>query len=159
MDVVKLQDNIGFMGPLLLFLISIYNLRNQSPYLISYLVFFTANTLVNKILKNIIKQKRPDNGIKIMDEPYDGSEKYGMPSGHAQSVFFSTTFLYLVKGSPSWLIIELFIVALSIYQRLKYRQHTFEQLFTGSAIGLLFAIFSFYITKQWLSGKLYPDII
>jgi membrane-associated phospholipid phosphatase len=94
-----------------------------------------------------------------MDEPYDGSEKYGMPSGHAQSVFFSTTFLYLVKGSPSWLIIELFIVALSIYQRLKYRQHTLEQLFTGSAIGLLFAVFSFNITKQWLSGKLYPDII
>jgi len=153
-------DKIGFLSPLLLFIITVFHLFNQKKYLLSYLVFFTCNTIVNKILKNIIKQKRPDNGIRIMNEEYNGVEKYGMPSGHAQSCFFSLTFLYLVKGSPAWLIIELFIGLVSLYQRFKYKQHTVEQLLVGSILGIIFAYFSFSITKQWLSVKtLYPNNI
>jgi membrane-associated phospholipid phosphatase len=150
----EIIEKIGFMGPLILLCIGIYNLWNQQKYLLSYLVFFIGNTILNKILKIIIKQKRPSDGIKIMNEEYSGEEIYGMPSGHAQSSFFSIAFLYFVKGSPTWLIIELFIATLTIYQRWKYRQHTLEQLFTGSLVGVGFAYFSFYLTKQWLSeGK------
>jgi membrane-associated phospholipid phosphatase len=153
-------EKLGFVGPFVLFSIGVYNLWNQKKYLMSYLVFFIGNTIVNKILKIIIKQKRPGDGIKIMNEEYSGVEIYGMPSGHAQSAFFSIAFLYFVKGSPSWLIIELFIAALTIYQRWKYRQHTVEQLFTGSFIGIGFAYVSVYLTKQWLSTKtLYLDTI
>jgi membrane-associated phospholipid phosphatase len=147
-------DKIGFFGPVIIFLISIYNLWNQQKYLISYLVFSFCNTIVNKILKVIIQQKRPNDSIKIMDESYEGIERYGMPSGHAQSSFFSIAFLYFVKGSPIWLIIELFIAALTVYQRWKYRQHTIEQLIIGSILGICFAYLSYYITKQWLTeGK------
>jgi membrane-associated phospholipid phosphatase len=150
----EIIDKLGFLGPLILLCIGIYNLWNQQKYLLSYLVFFIGNTILNKILKIIIKQKRPSDGIKIMNEEYSGEEIYGMPSGHAQSSFFSIAFLYFVKGSPTWLIIELFIATLTIYQRWKYRQHTLEQLFTGSLVGVGFAYFSFYLTKQWLSeGK------
>jgi membrane-associated phospholipid phosphatase len=150
----EIIDKLGFMGPLLLLCIGIYNLWNQQKYLLSYLVFFIGNTILNKILKIIIKEKRPSDGVKIMNEEYSGEEIYGMPSGHAQSSFFSLSFLYLVKGSPKWLIIELFIAVLTIYQRWKYRQHTLEQLFAGSFVGIGFAYFSFYLTKQWLSeGK------
>ena len=117
-------------------------------------MFFIGNTILNKVLKIIIKQKRPGDGLKIMNEEYSGVEIYGMPSGHAQSSFFSISFLYLVKGSPSWLIVGLFISALTIYQRWKYRQHTVEQLFAGSVIGIGFSYISYYVTKQWLSeGK------
>ena len=104
-------------------------------------------------LKNIIQQHRPNHGKKIMNENYEGVELYGMPSGHAQSVFFSLSFLYFVKGSPSWLIIELFISALTLYQRWKYRQHTSEQLFVGSIVGIGFAYFTYWITKHYLIGK------
>jgi len=150
----EIIDKLGFLGPLILLCIGIYNLWNQQKYLLSYLVFFIGNTILNKILKIIIKQKRPSDGIKIMNEEYSGEEIYGMPSGHAQSSFFSIAFLYFVKGSPTWLIIELFIATLTIYQRWKYKQHTLEQLFTGSFVGIGFAYLSFYITKQWLSeGK------
>jgi membrane-associated phospholipid phosphatase len=150
----EIIEKIGFMGPLILLFIGIYNLCNQQKYLLSYLVFFVGNTIINKILKKIIKQKRPSNSKKILNEEYSGEELYGMPSGHAQSCFFSISFLYFVKGSPTWLIIELFIAALTIYQRWKYRQHTLEQLFAGSLVGIAFAYFSFYLTKQWLSeGK------
>ena len=147
-------DKIGFFGPVIIFLISIYNLWNQQKYLISYLVFSFCNTIVNKILKVIIQQKRPNGSIKIMDESYEGIENYGMPSGHAQSSFFSIAFLYFVKGSSIWLIAELFIAGLTVYQRWKYRQHTIEQLIMGSILGICFAYLSYYITKQWLTeGK------
>lgn len=150
----EIIDKIGFFGPVILFLICIYNLWNQKIYLISYLVFLFGNTIVNKILKIIIQQKRPQNGVKIMDEYYDGIEHYGMPSGHAQSSFFSVAFLYFVKGSPTWLIIQLFIAALTVYQRWKYRQHTVEQLVAGSILGGCLAYLSYYVTKQCLSeGK------
>jgi hypothetical protein len=151
MNMSIIIDKIGFLSPLILLLISIFNLWNQKKYLISYLVFFIGNTIVNKILKIIIKQKRPDNGIKIFNESYTGVERYGMPSGHLQSVFFSLSFLYLVKGSPIWLIIELFIAAITFYQRWKYKQHTFEQLLIGSFIGILIAYLSFNFTKIFLS--------
>jgi membrane-associated phospholipid phosphatase len=150
----EIVDKLGFMGPLILLCIVIFNLWNQKIYLISYLVFFIGNTILNKILKIIIKQKRPGDGLKIMNEEYSGVEIYGMPSGHAQSSFFSISFLYLVKGSPAWLIVGLFIAVLTVYQRWKYRQHTTEQLFTGSVVGIGFSYISYYVTKQWLSeGK------
>jgi membrane-associated phospholipid phosphatase len=150
----EIIEKLGFIGPIILFFIGTYNLWNQQKYLFSYLVFFIGNTILNKILKTIIKQKRPNDGVKIMNEEYSGVEIYGMPSGHAQSSFFSLSFLYFVKGSPTWLIIELFIATLTIYQRWKYRQHTLEQLFTGSVVGVGFAYFAYYLTKQWLSeGK------
>jgi membrane-associated phospholipid phosphatase len=146
-------DKIGFFGPLILFSIGIYNLLDQKIYLVSYLVFFITNTLVNKILKTLIQQERPRNGKSIMDEQYKGTEIYGMPSGHAQSSFYSLSFLYFVKGSPEWLILELFIASLTVFQRWKYRQHTPEQLFTGSIVGIGFAYFSYWTTKHYLSGK------
>jgi membrane-associated phospholipid phosphatase len=156
----KIFDKLGFFGPLVLFFISICKLWDQKIYLCAYLVFFVTNTVVNKILKKIIQQERPSHGQSIMNEQYTGSEIYGMPSGHAQSSFYSLSFLYFVKGSPSWLILELFIASLTIYQRIKYRQHTPEQLFVGSVVGIGFAYFSYWITKLYLSGKtLYLDTI
>ena len=73
-----------------------------------------------------------------------------MPSGHAQSSMFSLTYLYLVKQSPSWLLIELFIAILTLYQRWNYRRHTIQQLFVGSVVGIVFAYISFVISKRYL---------
>jgi membrane-associated phospholipid phosphatase len=149
----EIIDKIGFLGPIILFFITTYNLLNQKKYLFSYFIFFIANTLVNKILKNIIKEKRPENGIKIMNENYAGLEKYGMPSGHAQSSFFSISFLCFVKGFSITTIFELFIAGLTLFQRWKYKNHTLEQLLVGSIFGMVFAYISFNITKLYLSSK------
>jgi hypothetical protein len=141
---------IGFMGPILLIFVTIYSLWNQQKYLYTYLVFSIGSTIVNKILKNIIKQDRPSNSKKIMNESYTGSEIYGMPSGHAQSTFFSISFLYFAIGSRQWMLLELVIAALVIYQRWKYRQHTLEQLFAGSLLGICFAYCSIFIVKHYI---------
>jgi membrane-associated phospholipid phosphatase len=72
-------------------------------------------------------------------EKYKNEERFGMPSGHAQSIFFSIVYLYNLKHSIPLLFSNLFIASLTLYQRWKYRRHTVEQLATGSAIGGLFA--------------------
>jgi membrane-associated phospholipid phosphatase len=145
-------DGIGFFGPIIVFLLNIYLLRLRYPYLLAYLVFFFMNKYVNKILKLVIKQARPDGGISFINESYTGADKYGMPSGHAQSIMFSTFFLYFVTGSNLFLIIELFIGTLTLYQRWKYRRHTVEQLCVGSIFGIFISYFSFYVTKKYLSN-------
>jgi membrane-associated phospholipid phosphatase len=150
MQKVDFLYRIGFMGPIILSFITIYSLWNQQKYLYPYLVFSIGNTIVNKILKNIIKQERPSNSKKIMNENYSGSEIYGMPSGHAQSAFFSISFLYFAIGSTNWIFIELIIAALTLYQRWKYRQHTLAQLFAGSLLGIVSAYCSIYIIKHYI---------
>jgi membrane-associated phospholipid phosphatase len=115
--------------------------------LIGYLVFFTLNYYLNGTLKNVIKQPRPkeSKSINTLDTNH-GSHEYGMPSGHAQWVFFNTTYLYLVKKNIYLLMIDLFISALTLYQRYKYKRHTIEQLVVGSLVGTVAACVSVYLT-------------
>jgi membrane-associated phospholipid phosphatase len=144
-------DYIGFQGPVITFGITTVALLNQKPYLLSYLVFFAANTYLNKFLKMAIKQPRPEGSkmISMMDHN-DGHHKYGMPSGHAQWTSFSLTYLYLVKQNVYLLLLETFILALTLYQRWKYNRHSIEQLVVGTIVGSGFACASYYFTREYL---------
>ena len=147
----KVFDSAGFYGPHITFVIGFTSLLKQPKFIASYLVFTTINMLINKILKYSIQQPRPVNGKSFIEnENYSGADKYGMPSAHAQSVLFSTTYLYLVKKSIIGLIIELYICFLTLYQRWSYNRHTIEQLLVGSFIGIINAYFSVTITKKFL---------
>ena len=147
-------DYIGFFGPLFTFFISIYKLFNRHFYLFGYLCFVFLNTLSNHFLKTWIKQPRPEGGRNLIEnEPYTGTNRYGMPSSHAQSVLFSTTFLWLVDKNPNWLIIEGFICALTLYQRWKFRRHSIEQLFVGSLAGISMAIFGVFMTERYIHNQ------
>lgn len=139
-------DIIGMSGPLILFIISIMNLWKQK-YIYGYLLFYIVNTFINNILKNSIKEPRPNN--TIIKEQYTEIHKYGMPSYHAQSVVFSLVFLYLVNKSIFLLLIEIFIVIITLYQRWFYRHHTIEQLSVGSFIGGVNAYIGYFMTKQY----------
>jgi hypothetical protein len=138
-------DKVGFSGPLILFIISIIYLWKQK-YIYGYLVFYIINTFINNLLKISIKEPRPTNTI---NEKYTEIHKYGMPSYHAQSVVFSLVYLYLVNKSVFLLLIEMFIVFITLYQRWYYRYHTKEQLAIGSFIGGINAYISYFITKQF----------
>ena len=147
-------DKIGFFGPVIIFLISIYNLWNQQKYLISYLVFSFCNTIVNKILKVIIQQKRPNGSIKIMDESYEGIENYGMPSGHAQTCAYNLAFVTLVLNNAFITGLYLVITFISMYQRHKYGNHTILQLIIGFIVGIIFGYLVFFAGNKWLKGNL-----
>ena len=148
--IIRTLDTVGFLGPFILFGIGVWQLWGNNGFWCAYLVVFVTNSIINKIVKVIVKQPRPNDGESIMNENYTGTEQYGMPSAHAQSVFSSLTFLYLVKESPAWLIGELFIAGLTIYQRWKYRRHTMEQLGVGAVLGMIVAYGGYFMTKQYL---------
>jgi len=136
----ELFDTVGFYGPILLFFIVVYSLWDRQKYVLFYLLCFFINTILNKFLKIVFRQARPENPIPFSSiEKYKNEERFGMPSGHAQSIFFSIVYLYNLKHSIPLLFSNLFIASLTLYQRWKYRRHTVEQLASGSVIGGLFA--------------------
>jgi len=143
------MDYIGFLGPVLLFFNALFFLKNQYKYRNFFLISFFLNIGLNKVLKLIIREPRPSNYIFFHNyELYKNEEMFGMPSGHAQVVFFSTIYLFLVKSNVYVLIISLFVCALTLYQRFKYRRHTVSQLFYGSITGSLFAGVAYYLANR-----------
>lgn len=148
-------DMIGLFGPVILLLVSIWQLWVNGVYWTASIVIFGINLFINKILKVWIKQPRPVGGKRLItSETYSGIEQYGMPSGHSQSVVCSVTFLYLVKHSPIWLIVGMCIATLTIYQRWKYRQHSVEQLSVGAVTGFLVAYIGYTITAMGITGQI-----
>jgi hypothetical protein len=116
------------------------------------------NHILNGILKSTIREPRPGQSKSIESDKLNldlvgNIEKYGMPSYHAQSVFFSTTFLYLVQRNPALLFFEFIICTITLYQRFKYKRHDMRQLTVGSFIGIGFAILCFTLTNQYLSKQ------
>lgn len=149
--IIEFIDIIGLYGPFILFALSIYFLYPTLSYLSVYLIVCISNSLINNILKNWIREPRPKDPISYYDDnQLTGAQMYGMPSGHAQSVIFSTVFIYLTTNSRTLLLLYVFISALSIFQRWKYRRHTIKQLLAGSIVGAIIALCSIYITKQFL---------
>jgi len=148
-------DLIGLFGPFVIGFINLWQLWNNGIYWYIYIITFFVNSLINKALKIWIKEPRPMGGQSIiMSESYSGIEKYGMPSGHSQSVLYSITYSYLVKQSPMLLIGEMYIVGLTVYQRWKYRQHSLSQLSIGAIIGILVAYISYRITTKWVTEEI-----
>jgi membrane-associated phospholipid phosphatase len=135
-QIVKTFDTIGFYGPLIVMGLIIIDLFSQPKYNWIYVVFVVVNEFVNRGLKLMVREPRPDGRIPFSDhESYTGASKYGMPSGHAQSIGFSLMYLWLVRTmDASWIICS-FIGALTLYQRWKYRNHSIIQLLVGLLCG------------------------
>ena len=144
---------IGVMGPIITTLITTVSLLEKPPYLFSFLFGSLLNYKFIGILKNTIKQPRPSNPVHYIDDStIQGENIYGMPSGHAQITAFAITTLYLTRGPQSWILVSLFIGALTLYQRWSFRRHTIEQLIVGTIVGVSFAYLLFWITKNYLEG-------
>jgi len=142
--------SVGFYGPLLLIGMNIFFLYHRLFWLYIYIIFIVINTYINKILKIWIKQPRPDNWKPFISfEKLENEEKYGMPSGHAQSCMFSLIFYYLIYGMNEILYIMLFITSLTIYQRWVNKNHTLFQLLIGCIIGSIVAMLVVYISKKY----------
>ena len=140
-------DFVGYYGPIILMVVTIIIMNMRTKILLLYMAFFIINSVANGLLKLVIREPRP-TGQVFMDplEKEMDSDTYGMPSGHAQSVAYTTTFLYLFTQSTSILMGASFVGVTTLYQRYKFRRHTISQLLTGTAVGALIA---------WISTKIY----
>lgn len=158
-NIIQIIDTIGVSGPIVLGISSLILLYNKSNLFSVYIIGFIINSLLNILLKGIIKQPRPSEdihmfNIKLMSGKRIGYDKFGMPSGHAQSVFYSTLFILFALKNNIITFFYFIISFLTIYQRIKYFNHDIYQVIIGSIIGSILG-FSFYTyTKELLKGNM-----
>ena len=166
MDIEKYILLIGNNGPLILLLLSVFFLRKKLTYLYVYLIGYFLCILLNTVLKGIFLQPRPYYKTDIFNiymnnhiKKFKGSiglpfDDFGMPSGHSQSVMYSTIFIYLVLKDSNILILYLFFSLITLCQRVIELYHTIFQVIVGSSIGLLFGYFMYYYSHKILQGNL-----
>lgn len=146
-----ITDLIGFYGPFILFGISIYYLVPYKQHMFYYIIFFFVNGIVNVVLKNIIRDPRPDGFNKRHSYDmieYKGIEYYGMPSGHSQSVFYTISYTWFVAQNVYLFLAGLFIGLITLNQRFKTKKHTTTQLAVGAFVGTAVGYASWYASKK-----------
>jgi membrane-associated phospholipid phosphatase len=156
---------LGGYGPILLILLSWYLLFDNKNLFFYFNIGLFSNTVLNIILKGIIQQPRPmfdSKKIKLMAShakeyffqngiPFD---IYGMPSGHAQTAFFITVFLYLSLKHTNLLYLCILFSLVICYQRVKFEYHTISQVIVGSIIGSAFAYFVHQLAREKIKGRI-----
>lgn len=155
---------IGSYGPLILLLFSIFLLRNKSNLLFYYILFFGISVILNVVLKGLIQQQRPcidretfqlmmknkERYIKKNGVPYD---IFGMPSGHSQSVVFSTIFIYLSLRDFNILLFYILISLITLFQRVVNNHHTILQVVLGSFVGIVLGYIGYNMARINIEGK------
>lgn len=157
-------DYIGYYAPMLLLFITAFFLRNKCTYLKYFLFGYAGTFVLNSVLKLLIQEPRPSKDIRTLEIAIKnghrlGFDKYGMPSGHAQTCGFCLAFMTMLFKSP---FISLFYAVLSMitmYQRYIYRNHTIMQLIIGFAIGLISGVGVYLLGYKSVKGvlKMKPD--
>jgi membrane-associated phospholipid phosphatase len=154
---------LGIYSPILLIIFSFNLLWNKNLLFFYYTIGVFLNSLLNIILKGIIQEPRPlldSKNLSIMKLhkkeylfqngiPFD---IYGMPSGHAQSAFFSTIFIYLSFKKINYIYIILTLI--TCYNRIAYNYHSISQVIVGSFIGLSFGYFIYNLARDKIKGKI-----
>jgi membrane-associated phospholipid phosphatase len=108
----------------------------QSPlFVCGFIAGWFLNRELNKVLKSFFKETRPNDSKWKVNED-ETPEKWGFPSGHAQTVFYSFVFLLLkCPRKTPFLILSAAILILTLIQRYMYYYHTAPQLLGGGVIG------------------------
>lgn len=143
---------LGENGPFLLYFIICILLWNKSNLFWYYNIGIIVNIFFNIFLKLLWKEPRPNEDKRVFQialrqkNPifYDGGLYYnifGMPSGHAQTAFFSTAFIiqHNKKYAPFLILFSLLIIC----QRIYFSHHSFSQVLVGSIVGAVLG-YSFY---------------
>lgn len=163
MTLNNILSTIGGHGPLILFFLSLFMLKNKPNGLYYYLIGWVLNFILNITLKGLIQQPRPIDNQDIFKIALNHYKKhntiipfdvFGMPSGHAQSVMYSTIFVHLMLKNSKLTLLYLIISIITISQRINELHHTIFQVLVGSLVGLVFGYFIFYLYRQKMMGNL-----
>ena len=158
----KVFDYMGYFGPKILFFTTLYFLFANKMMMAIYIAGFFINLLLNKGLKSIFVEPRPSSNCHSfnydLSEKYThvkelGVHKYGMPSGHAQTVFYSVAFIYYALHNMTTTIIYAFIALNTLRQRIEYKNHTTKQVICGAVVGFLmgYLVYAFYYHPEWIN--------
>ena len=143
---------IGRYGPVILFFVSLLVLSGKKMTREIYIAGFIINIFFNSLLKILIKQKRPnkdksdslmsslmDTAPEAQKEKAKSVHRYGMPSGHAQTIAYSLGFIALTVSNLYVIIAFALLVFITCVQRVLWSRHYVDQVIIGIAIGLAVA--------------------
>ena len=159
MDLYKIRDYLGLYAPIILFILSLFLLRNKKIYLRFLIYGFILNNLLNIILKLTIKEPRPNkdkkeieigvvNGVRI------GFDKFGMPSGHAQNCGYLILFITMTLNNPVITMLFSLLSVISLLQRYIYNNHSILQLIVGFIIGIGIGYLTYFIGNKYIRGNI-----
>jgi len=157
MELSILRDYIGLYTPVILFVLSLFFLRNSPTFLRFFVSGFILNNILNIILKLFIKEPRPTNEQKaieigVVNGARISFDKFGMPSGHAQTCGFCLAFITLTLNNPFITTLYSVISTISLFQRYLYRNHTLLQLGVGLAIGIGLGYLTYLLGNKYIMG-------
>ena len=156
--------DIFAFGPFFIIILSWILLWDKNTLFFYYTVGLFLDTILNLFLKGLFKQPRPyedpqkfnlaiTHGKRFLFKngiPYD---LFGMPSGHSQSVLYSTIFMYFaLKKKSDLLYIYYIVAALTMIQRVYSSNHYLYQVIAGASIGALVGYIMFFLSGQQLIG-------
>ena len=150
-------DCIGYFGPQILFLVTIFFIRAKPTFLFWYIIGYLLNIGINIVLKLWIQEPRPSEDralfhISLTHGKRIGFDQYGMPSGHAQQVFYSTLFVTLLLKNYWITIVYSLISVCTAIQRVQYKNHTISQVIWGSIVGAIVGTVFYYVAAKKLIG-------
>lgn len=159
MKLIIFGDYIGLYAPVILFLISVFLLRNMKIFLQFYIIGNILNNVLNILLKIIIKEPRPSGDKKTIEIGVKngariGFDKFGMPSGHAQNCGYNLAFITFVLNNPFITLLYTLISIISLLQRYLNKNHTIFQLVIGTLIGLGFGYMTYWMGNKNLTGDI-----
>ena len=166
MDVfTDLFHEVETFGPVILGVLPIYLLWNKSNLFFYYIIGFLISALANLVLKGLLQMPRPTedagrfnlaltHGRRFIFKSGLPFDIFGMPSGHAQMVFYSTTFVYLALRNTSILYFYLFVSLLTISQRVAFNYHTPLQVIVGALVGIGMGYLVYYLAKNKIVGRI-----
>jgi len=148
-----------------IFFLGLFTLRNN---LLLYFLFFIGlclSAILNLLLKQIIKIRRPIIDTHLFDICLKNKEDYvyrnnrryhiyGMPSGHSQICGYTFAFLSLFLKDYYIGAFYLIITLITMYQRVKYKHHTILQVIIGVSIGCLLGFGMYYYAGKKIAGNL-----
>lgn len=152
-------DYIGLYSPIILFLLSLFFLRNMTRYLKFFVSGFILNNILNIVLKLFIKESRPSDDQKTIEIAINngvrvGFDKFGMPSGHAQNCGYCLLFITMTMNNPFITTLYMVITLISVSQRYSYNNHTILQLIIGLLIGSGFGYLTHSLGKKFIMGNI-----
>lgn len=165
-EIIKLIfKKIGQTGPTILMFTSFILLWNKKTLIYYYFFGFIINIIINLLLKGLFQQPRPTEGHRLFELALKHGKEhkymngipfnlFGMPSGHVQSVFYSTMFIHYAFKNIKLTLFYLLISIITLYQRVEYKMHTVFQVIVGSIIGCFIGYLTYYISQRELMGKL-----
>ena len=144
---------IEIYGPIIVILISAFDLYKKDTYLFFYIIGIGFNTILNLFLKYVIRQPRPS--LNNTNFGFTNSiDKFGMPSGHAQNLGFSIGFMYVFIKKSYILWVVIIISLITMFQRYVNNKHSIIQLFVGYIFGILIGFLFYKLGNHFIKGNL-----